>query len=345
MLKIFTNTQFLTEAHRREVFPLLFDLHFLKSEKLKNYFVIVNTVETSDVVVLPINYTSFVKNISAINNLLKQAKEHSRPLWIYTSGDFGFTNYIPNSYSFRLGGFNSQLNENSFIIPSFINDPYLILKQGFSEVKKEVQPSIGFVGHAQSGLTKYFKEWFNHFKGTIKRVFRNKLVDTQPFYPSSIKRANYLNLLSNDKRLNTNFMLRNNYRAGVQTETAKQKTTQEFYKNMYNCAYTFCSRGVGNFSVRFYETLAMGRIPILLNTDCRLPLEETIDWKQHCIIIEENEAEKMPEIILEFHNSKTGDAFLEFQKSNRLLWENKLARDQYFIAIHDLFIKKLKINE
>lgn len=340
MLKIYTDTQFLTKTHRREVFPLLFDLWFLKSEKLNQYYKLVETVEACDVVVFPINYTSFLKNRTALNNLLKQSKTNNKPIWIYTSGDFGFTNYISNSYTFRLGGFDSKLSQSSFIIPSFINDPYAILQQDFSALKKEKQSSIGFVGHAQSGAVKYWKEWVNYFKLKVKRALGKIFVDKQPFYPSSIKRASYLNLLSNDKRINTNFILRQHYRAGIQTEEDKQKTTQEFYSNMFSNAYTFCSRGVGNFSVRFYETLAMGRIPILLNTDCRLPLEDTIDWKQHCLILEEKDLKRMSEIILEFHDSKTEDEFLKLQKSNRLLWENKLMRDHYFIAIHDMFITK-----
>lgn len=342
MLKIYTDRQFLIETYRREVFPLLFDIHFLTPNKLSEYFTIVNIITDSDVVIFPINYISFLKYKPAFNNLIKQAKEHNKPLWVYTSGDYGFTNYISNSYTFRLGGFKSKLNKNNFIMPSFINDPYLILEQDFSVLKKRPQPSIGFVGHAQSGILKYCKEWINHVKGAVKRIFKNQLVDKQAFYPSSIKRANYLSLLSKDIRLNSNFILRKNYRAGIQTEIDKQKTTQEFYNNICNNTYTFCSRGVGNFSVRFYETLAMGRIPVLLNTDCKLPLEDTIDWKQHCVIIEENEVSKMVEKILEFHNSKTEDQFLELQRNNRLLWKSKLLRDQYFIAIHDMFINKKK---
>ena len=37
--------------------------------------------------------------------------------------------------------------------------------------------------------------------------------------------------------------------------------------------------------VRFYETLAIGRIPVLIDTDCVLPLNNEIDWYKHCIIV------------------------------------------------------------
>ncbi|WP_452224258.1 exostosin domain-containing protein [Lacinutrix chionoecetis] len=340
MLKIFTDQQFLNETHRREVFPLLFDLHFLKSKTLSSYFEITPTVEACDIVVFPIDYSSFLKHKIAFKNLLKQAKANKKLIWIYTAGDFGFTNYIQNSYTFRLGGFSSTLDQSSFIMPSFINDPYIILKRDFALVEKETKPTIGFVGHAQSGVVKYVKEGVNHFKLNVKRSLSKVLADKQKFYPSSIKRAAYLNLLNKSQKLQTHFILRNNYRAGSETEKSKEKTTQEFYTNMFNNGYTFCSRGVGNFSVRFYETLAMGRIPVLLNTDCKLPLEDEIDWKEHCIIIEEKEAKNMPEIIVKFHDAKTEATFLDLQKSNRKLWETKLKRDQYFISIHNKFMDK-----
>ncbi|WP_299251671.1 exostosin family protein [uncultured Lacinutrix sp.] len=340
MLNIYTDIQFLTETHRREVFPLLFDIHFLKSVKLKQHFNLIDTAEASDIVIFPIDYASFYKHKMAFNNLLAKAKSNNKPLWIYSSGDFGFTNYIPNSYTFRLGGFDSQLSDSTFIVPSFINDPYKVLKKDFLALNKEKQPSIGFVGHAKSGLSKYGKELFSYFKRKLRKGFADK----QSFYPSSINRSNYLNILSKDNGLNTNFILRDNYRAGTTTGKTKEETTLEFYNNMYTNAYTFCSRGVGNFSVRFYETLAMGRIPVLLNTDCRLPLSDTIDWTKHCVIIEENEINKMAETILEFHNSKDEGQFFKFQKNNRLLWESTLVRDKYFIAIHDAFINKKKAN-
>ena len=60
----------------------------------------------------------------------------------------------------------------------------------------------------------------------------------------------------------------------------------EFYENMVSSDYIVCVRGGGNFSVRLYETLAMGRIPIFINTDCLLPLNKSIDWKKHVVWIE-----------------------------------------------------------
>lgn len=338
MLNIYTNTTFLTEAHRSKVFPLLFDMCFLKSETILRYYTLADKVSSCDIVIFPIDYVSFLKYRTEFLELQNIAKKYDKPIWIYTAGDYGFTNYIKNSYTFRLGGFNSKLGDKTFVIPSFINDPYQVnLVQEFSILKKENKPTIGFVGHAQSGIIKYLKEYSSHLKYQIKRKLNKLVADNQVFYPSSVKRAQYLSKLSLNGVLNTNFILRNSYRAGAQNETDKLKTTREFYDNIYSNLYTFCIRGVGNFSVRLYETLAVGRIPILLNTDCRLPLLKSINWSEHCLILNDKSKVSLSEQILNFHNDLSVEDIEILQKSNRSLWLNSLRRDAYFLEIYNQF--------
>lgn len=338
MLKLYTNTNFLTEAYRRQVFPLLFDLVFKQHQKLLEKYSIVSNVNDANIVVLPIDYAVFFKQREPFLALLKAANTANLPIWIYTAGDYGFTNYIPNSYTFRLGGFDSKMDKNTYVLPSFINDPYAsVLTQGFTVFKKTSKPNIGFVGHAQSSVLKYLKDYTNHLKYQFKRKSNKILADKQRFYPSSVKRANYLQTLATNEGLETNFIFRTKYRAGSHTPETQQKTTRQFYDNLFNNAYTFCIRGVGNFSVRFYETLAVGRIPILLNTDCRLPLSNQIDWTKHCLIINASSHVTIADQILEFHNSLSASEFENIQHSNRNLWLNTLQRDAYFLEIYKQF--------
>ncbi|MCF7568972.1 glycosyltransferase family 47 protein [Sabulilitoribacter arenilitoris] len=341
MLKLYTNTGFLTEENRKRVFPLLFDLYFVKSDVLQRFYKIVTNIKEADIVVFPINYVSFLKHKKELLKLQKLAKTYKKPIWIYSAGDYGFTNYIENSYTFRFGGFKSKLNDSTYIMSSFIDDPYdSKLPQSFSVLQKENKPSIGFVGHAQSGILKYLKELLSHIKVEIKRKLNLLIADAQSFYPSSIKRVQFLTQLKLTEAFNTNFVLRNRYRAGAKTEAENEKTTKEFYNNIFNNAYTFCIRGGGNFSVRFYETLAVGRIPILLNTDCLLPLNDKIEWCKHCVIIDEADAKLMTSKIIDFHNNLSDDEFVELQKSNRDLWNNYLRRHTFFKEVHDDFVNE-----
>lgn len=341
MLHLYTNTDFLTEKHRKEVFPLLFDLVFKKNDVLLGKYQLVDAVSKADVVVFPIDYSVFITYKTEFSALLKQAKSHNKPIWVYTAGDYGFTNYIANAYTFRLGGFDSKLGENTFILPSFIDDPYQsFINQKFKPLQKEDKPTIGFVGHAQSGFSKYIKEYGNYIKYRLKRIFKRVLADKQPFYPSSIKRAKYLLQLASNKDLNTNFLFRNKYRAGLQNAATQKESSQQFYENICENGYTFCLRGVGNFSVRFYETLAVGRIPVVINTDCRFPLNHTIDWEKHCLIIDAHTKKNIAEYILEFHNSLSNAEFKNIQTSNRNLWLKYLQREAYFMEIYKYFKSK-----
>lgn len=341
MLKVYTDKTFLTESYRKYIFPLLFDLHYVKNNESLEYYQLVDEAKDSDIIVYPIDYAVFFKHLDALKQLNQFSKEHDKPIWIYTAGDYGYTNYIHNSYTFRFGGFHSKLSDETFLLGSFISDPYEhFIEQKCSVLSKEEIPTIGFVGHAQSGTKKYLKELINHFKYKVKNTLKLMLADNQSFYPSSVKRAIYLRKLQLSEGLNTNFIFRNKYRAGAQTQEDRKLSSIAFYDNVFNNLYTFCSRGVGNFSVRFYETLAVGRIPILLDTDCRLPLPNVIDWEKHIIVLDESSKESFESQILKFHKTKTNKELADIQKNNRLLWETHLKREAFFIQVHNIFKTK-----
>lgn len=347
MLKLYTDITLLNEANRSRVFPLLFDLHYLDNNYLKEFYSLVQKPEMADIIILPLDYGYMLKyNNSDISRFFEKAKKLNKIIWIYSGGDFGNSMIDEGIYNFRLGGFKSKLNDKTIILPSFISDPYkTCLKKSFKPLKKELVPSIGFVGHAKTGLLKVIKEYISYLRINFKRFLKIEYADYQSFYPSSIKRAKYLQLLKFTKGLKSQFILRNKYRAGVSEVENKEQSTREFYDNIYQNPYTFCMRGIGNFSVRFYETLAVGRIPVLLNTDCLLPLDKIINWEKHCVILDESEYKSLGNMIVNFHNDLSNQAFIEIQKNNRKLWEDFLTRHNFFKTIHDRFIVKLNSND
>ena len=106
-----------------------------------------------------------------------------------------------------------------------------------------------------------------------------------------------------------------------------------FYKNIQSNPYTFCLRGAGNFSIRFFETLAMGRIPVIIDTDNRLPLHTIINWNRHCVF---TNGDDFVTDLINFHKCISPLEFKMIQKNNRALWENYLTRENYFIQIHSI---------
>ena len=340
MLKIFTKSEYLTNEYRKWMFPLLLDLSFLKHDLFEDYYELVQTLDECDIAIFPININNLylLKKKTELSNFISEAKKKNKPIWVFSGGDYGLTLPDKEVYVFRLGGFHSKMNKRSFIFPSFIVDPLEHnLKKEFKPLSVTSQPEIGFVGHAKGDILKYIEEVFIYLLVNFQRAVGKRIADYQAFYPSGYLRAKYLNILLKDDSVQCNFIFRKKYRGGATNAADKEKTAQEFFENIYHNLYTFCIRGMGNFSVRFYETLAMGRIPVLIDTDGRLPLHDSIDWSKHALIIDETAIKELPKLLKEFHENLSEEEILKFQRDNRQLWEEKLNRIGYFKEIHNIF--------
>jgi hypothetical protein len=336
MIKFYTDSSVLTENHRRYVFPICLDIFYKKNSEILEVYAEVGDISDADVIILPLEYNylmSIDPNIFA--TLRKQSIELNIPLWVYTGGDIGYSFKAQDIINFRVSGFHSKLNNNTVIMPSFIVDPYLSYKlNNFKSCVKKEQPDIGFVGHANKSSIGVVKDYMSFLKRVLKSKLAKRRVDSTSFYASPRERYKCLKQLQEEVGIKTNFILRAKYRAGAASKMNRITSEQEFFNNMFNNSYTFCLRGVGNFSVRFYECLAMGRIPILLDTDCRLPLNSIIDWEKHAVIVNTG---NLVESLMTFHNKTAPTDFKNIQISNRKLYSEKLNRIPFFIEISKHF--------
>lgn len=339
MIKVYTDITFVTQEFRKIIFPLLFDLFYVKNSRVSQKYSVTDFIDESSIVIVPVEIGYFFKNHKQawLNCFIQDALRLNKVVWIYSAGDFGIT-LKEDVYTFRLGGYDSKLSDKTFILPSFIIDPYSILKCDFKPIIKAEQPVISFVGHANSSLIGILKEFLIYNRLNVKRFFKKEFSDHQPFFASGFNRYKLLSKLVSDERVTTKFIFRKKYRAGVKSDEDKVRTTLEFFWKMYHSPYVFCFRGVGNFSVRLYEALAMGRIPVLIDSDCRMPLLNEIQWDEHCIIAnEENFIEKL----VTFHQNIDKKSFIDIQKKNRELWLTTLKRDDYFLNIYSVFEKNI----
>ncbi len=350
MINLYTDTSFLTESNRRFIFPLMLDVFYTSNCEATKKYTLVDRIDLSDIAVLPldISYLYAKREHAFVQKFILEAKKKNKIIWVYSAGDLGMTldfNY-DLLYVFRLGGNDSKMNSNNLILPAFIPDPYFsIFKNKFKPINKTEKPTIGFVGHASAGFKKVLSEFYIYAKYNLERKFKLIYSDYFSLSLSGIKRFHLLKKLSDSDGLTTHFIFRKKYRAGAKQGHDKNRTTQEYFQNIHDNAYTFCFRGGGNFSVRFYETLAMGRIPILVNTDCRLPLPNLINWENHCLIIDFDKKSNMIEKIITFHENCSDNRFIEMQENNRLLQLNYLSRTSYFLKIYDVFNQKLVSND
>jgi uncharacterized protein YutD len=341
MIKIYYDRSLRLEAEKYQTFPLLQQLE-KENSALDPAYQLVDTIESCDIGIVPMNiqYLFLLKKKKAtmafIDDCLKMGKE----VLAFTGGDYGVSLNLRGVHTIRLGGFHSKMDPATYIMPPFIEDPYQKFKSDFTVISKSEKPTIGFVGHSNKSYSKFLKEFVLYVKGNLNRLIGLDFTDYQSFYPSGALRHNYLSLLEKDTQLNTDFTYRQQYRAGVRSESEKERTTKEFYQNIHDNIYTFCLRGTGNFSVRFYETLAMGRIPVVVNTNCRFPFSNKIDWDKHCVIVNEKQVRTLGERIVGFHKDHSEEMLHQIQRDNRKLWEDYFERDTYFKGIARILERK-----
>lgn len=87
--------------------------------------------------------------------------------------------------------------------------------------------------------------------------------------------------LAKDPRIECNLILRGTFWGGKPNDP---ELFTAFVKNMEASEFNLCVRGRGNFSMRFYQTLSAGRIPVLLDTDMPLPFADQITWRDICVV-------------------------------------------------------------
>lgn len=341
-LKIYTDFEKISQVpHFGYVFPLV-EYLFKKNERLEEFYEVVSSPQAADFLALPISveYLFQIGQKKYYKSYLELAKQNNKKLLVFTSGDFGKTIYDDNVITIRLGGFKSKLAKDTFIMSPFFDDPVIKYNLKLYTLNKTEKPTVGFVGHSSKGFLKWLKEFLIFCKLNFKRLIGNNTTDVQKFYPSSIKRYHFLQKIENLDSIETNFIHRLKYRAGSVSEKDRLKTTLEFFNNIQENVFTFCMRGGGNFSVRFYETLALGRIPVVVDTDLKLPFQNSIDWNKHCVLVKEDFSD-FEEQIMSFYNSISQENFIQLQLENRKIWENHFTKEGYFVTLHSHLHKSL----
>ncbi|GAA4244651.1 hypothetical protein [Winogradskyella damuponensis] len=343
MLNIYIDTSFLTEQHRGIIFPQLLGLHYKHIPLVKDFYKITVDINKADILILPLHVEYFLKHNRAVYfKFLKLFKTYKIPVWVYGAGDQE-TTLKDDVYTLRCGGFNITYDQSkTFIMSCFVSDPYQnSLNNKFTLIEKNKVLEIGFVGHADGSALKWLKEAAIFLKYNVKRFLNIIVSGHQHFYPSSVIRSRRLKELENTDKVHTNFIYRSKYRAGANSVVLREKTTKEYFENIFFNPYALCIRGVGNFLVRLHETLATGRIPVLIDTECNLPLPESIKWENHKMRIKEANVNKLPEALEAYHNKLSDQDFVAKQEENRNLWVAYFNLDGYL----EKYLMCLKYNK
>ena len=142
-----------------------------------------------------------------------------------------------------------------------------------------------------------FQGAYNHnwyLTNIRKRIFEMKHPDN--CYVNHIGNWHFDNVVYN-KSQNNEYTLN-------ETDTDRDRT-MKYNQLLLNSRYSLCPSGSGPNSIRFWESLAVGSIPVLLADTLELPVHEL--WDKSIIRIPENKLEELPNILSNISDEKENE--------------------------------------
>ena len=73
------------------------------------------------------------------------------------------------------------------------------------------------------------------------------------------------------------------------TEDEQKEMRQAYLSLMDDTKFVLCPRGKGLNSIRFFEALRMGRIPVLISDNAKLPMDSFVDWDEIIVRVPEDD--------------------------------------------------------
>ena len=234
---------------------------------------------------------------------------------------------------FRTSLLRSQRRPDEYAMPAWSEDFLVGHLDGKLVLRsKTARPVVGFCGNTMADRPQ------STFRGRVHGLLASGRAGSKQRLAGEHPRTRALRAMKRDRRLDSNFILRDEFWAGAIRDSASlARARTEYVQNMLESEYALCARGIGNFSYRLYEALCMGRIPVFVDTDCVLPLEFDVDGRDHCVWVDADDIDRIGDRVLEFHESLDDDEFRERQRACRQLWETRLSPAGFFASFHRHF--------
>jgi hypothetical protein len=106
---------------------------------------------------------------------------------------------------------------------------------------------------------------------------------------------------------------------------AKPREREEFARNLLSSDYALVARGNGNFSFRLYEAMSAGTIPVFLDTDCCLPFDDLLPYRDLFVWVPAAEVSRVADHVMDYHSRLDERSFNERRRSIRDLYDRFLS--------------------
>ena len=273
----------------------------------------------------------------AVDRLKIQSEANLKKVIIFYLSDSEKSIPVANSLIFRTSLYRTKKKLFEYALPAWKRDLIVDHCNGIHQIRKKNEiPKVGFRGSARlqfHSLMNLIRTGFNITNKWLE-LFGISFGEKYQWNKGQIIRRVAMEKLNKNRNIYNEFSIVIRGYINQTNQEVKELNYRKFVQNIFDTDYTLCVRGAGNYSFRFYETLSAGRIPLFVNTDCVLPLDDIIDWKKYCVWVEQEDINKLDQILLDFHNDLTNDDFEELQYNIRNLWLDWIRPKAYFGKFH-----------
>lgn len=293
-------------------------------------FVFVPSAEEADAILAP-HPISVVNEQTKpyIDQMRSYARETGKKLILFIGSDLSHDIHVDGVLALKGSQYGYLSTDSEFTVVPFAED----LSQEYPLMwrTKGEKATISFCGWAGfAGPSSYIKY--------IVRLLQVELVAflSGREYLNVRKKGLYwrrraMRALSADNRIQTSFIVRKTFSASAKTISIDPETARrEYVTNIAESDFVLTPKGDGNFSVRFYEALSLGRIPVLVDTDMCLPLEHIVPYESFVIRVPYTEIDRIADIVADTYQKLSDEEFIAMQKAARHAYETWLRYDRFY---------------
>lgn len=256
--------------------------------------------EDSDVIVSN-NFSVGIYNKSDIQKKIDAYKNLNKLVLVFLISDNETKLKVyDNIILFRTSLRKSKKNKNEYILPYL----WECFNENVEFLKKTENPIVGFCGSIKNNLG---------------------------------KRLSTIEAIKKSSKITSNFILRNEFWGGKPHDT---NLKEEFKQNILDSHFNISNRGRGNFSMRFYQVMSLGRIPVLINSDMIFPFENEINWDD-LIITGKNESELVNNIHTWWEN-KSDKEVIEVQRKCKQIFDDYFTHKNFSLRIETILWERLR---
>lgn len=292
--------------------------------------VVVTDIHAADFVVVSQSIRALdPATITYLEMVKREARAAQKPCIVFAGGDLSYRIHVDGTILFTISTFRDDKRAGEVVAPVYCED--LSELSPVTLRAKRSQPVIGFCGYAG----------FPNLLTRMKYYVRNASLDLYAFASgqSSVRahkrgiyfRRKAMRILAGDQRLETNFIARDFFSGNPSLmQVSGEQARNEFITNIQHSDFVLAPRGEANISTRFYETLALGRIPVLVDTEVVLPLEKIIDYEKFVVRVPHTELSRIGDYIMRWYSTLSEEEWAARQRLARETFEKYLRYDHFF---------------